>query len=132
MGSHDTISASKILTSLFAIGAVEQLTDGRKGKRRGLIFVHLLNLAAMCAVALFPLNGSFDTKLVAHRCQPTPQQLRLRSSHQTEICYLVRNQWHPQVSVEGSVEAPLALPLTKVLHTQRRPGVTIYMVQYQQ
>ena len=87
--------------------------------------------ASFTAFASYNQELLAEAKLVVHRCQPTPQQLHLPESRQREICYLVRNRWHPHASVDGSVEALLAHPQTKVLHTERCQGVTVYKVRFE-
>ena len=45
------------------------------------------------------------------------------------ICYLVRDEWHPHVSVDSSVEDLLRHPRVKVLEAKHFPGMSVYKVR---
>lgn len=72
-----------------------------------------------------------EAQLVVRRSKPTPAELDWPAARTDGTCYLIRNEWHPHVTVDGSVEALLAHPQTTVLHTERCSGVTIYKVRLQ-
>lgn len=67
-------------------------------------------------------------ELISYPSRNTPEELAMPDGKDT--CYLVRNEWHPHKSVDGSVEALLAHPRTEVLHTERCTGVTVYKVRF--
>ena len=69
-----------------------------------------------------------DAAMVVQRCRPRPDQLELPPSYDGP-CYVVRNHWHPHVTVDDSVEALLADPQVEVLHTASWNGVTISKVR---
>ena len=69
-----------------------------------------------------------DAAMVIRRCRPRPDQLELPQAYDGP-CYVVRNHWHPHVTVDDSVEALLADPQVEVLHTASWNGVTISKVR---
>lgn len=68
-------------------------------------------------------------KLIVRRSAPTPAQLELPADRPDDVCYLVRDHWHPHVSVDGSVEALLQHPDVKLLEEQRFVGISVYKVR---
>lgn len=67
-----------------------------------------------------------DAQLVVRRCQPDPDSLDWPSDRTDNLCFVIRNEWHPNIRVDGSVEELLAHPRTSILHAERFEGVTIY------
>ena len=69
------------------------------------------------------------SKLRVYRSTPDPAHLQLPERSIDDICYLVRDHWHPHVSVDGSVEALLAHPRVQVLDHADFAGISVHKVR---
>lgn len=67
-------------------------------------------------------------QLVVRRSAPDPAALKLPEGYEGP-CYLVRNEWHPHVTVDDSIERLLEAPGVEVLNTSKWPGVTVSKVR---
>jgi hypothetical protein len=67
-----------------------------------------------------------DARLVVHRADADPAALRVAERSRDGVFYLLRDEWHPHVTVDGSIEALLADPRIEILATQRFAGITIH------
>jgi hypothetical protein len=67
--------------------------------------------------------------LVVRRSQPDPSALELPPDRPDDVCYLVRNHWHPHVSVDGSVETLLEHPAVERIEAARFAGVSVYKIR---
>ena len=70
-----------------------------------------------------------NAQFVIRPSKPTPGELDWPARHTDRTCYVIRNEWHPNILVDGSVEALLAHQDTSVLQTRRFTGVTVYKVR---
>ena len=70
-----------------------------------------------------------DAALVVRRSLADPNALELPDDRPDDVCYLVRDHWHPHVSVDGSVEALLAHPAVELLEQRRFAGVSVYKIR---
>jgi len=61
-----------------------------------------------------------------------PSQLEPEARASGDVCYVVRNEWHPHPSIDSSVEDLLSHPLVEVLETARFHGMTVYKVRITQ
>ena len=64
-----------------------------------------------------------------HRSDADPQNLQLAERMRDDVCYLVRDHWHPHVSKDGSVEALLAHPRVTVLEAKHWNGISVYKIR---
>ena len=62
-------------------------------------------------------------ELRVYRSASDPDDLHLQERMRPgdDVCYLVRNEWHPHESVDGSIEDLLVHPRVTVLETHRFP-----------
>lgn len=70
-----------------------------------------------------------EAQLITRPCKPTPSALDWPAKATGDICYVLRNTWHPDITVDGSVEALLARPDTSILESHRFPGINIYKLR---
>ncbi|MCB9877023.1 MAG: glycosyltransferase family 39 protein [Planctomycetes bacterium] len=70
-----------------------------------------------------------DARLLVRRSHPTPQALELPADRPDDICYLVRDRWHPPLTADRSVEALLSDPHVEVLETRRFTGIDVHKVR---
>lgn len=70
-----------------------------------------------------------EAQLIIRRCKPTPAELDWPSDAKDDTCYVIRNEWHPGVQIDGSVEALVAHPDTSILATYRCDGISIYKLR---
>ena len=72
-----------------------------------------------------------NAALIIRRCKSAPAQLDWPPQRKDRTCFVIRNEWHPNIQVDPSVEELLAHPNTSVVHAERFRGVTIYKVEIQ-
>ncbi len=63
------------------------------------------------------------------RTAADPARLRLGERMRDDICYLVRDHWHPHESVDGTLEALLRDPRVEVLERHPFTGITVHKVR---
>lgn len=68
-------------------------------------------------------------KLRIYPSQATPAELTRPPAPPDDICYVVRNQWHPNVSVDDTVERLLEDAHVEVLERVPFTGVTVHKVR---
>ncbi len=68
-------------------------------------------------------------KLRVYRCSADPAKLDLAARGKDDICYLVRDEWHPHRTVDSSVEDLLDSPRIQLLASQRFAGVQVHKVR---
>lgn len=69
------------------------------------------------------------SKLRVYRSSRDPAQLQLAQRSADDVCYLVRDHWHPHVSVDDSIEALLANPRVQVLDRADFAGISVHKVR---
>ncbi|MCK5943205.1 MAG: glycosyltransferase family 39 protein [Planctomycetes bacterium] len=69
-----------------------------------------------------------QAQLVIRRSAASPAELPLAAGFDG-VFYLVRNEWHPHVSVDDTIERLIADAAVEVLHAERCTGVTVYKVR---
>jgi hypothetical protein len=67
--------------------------------------------------------------LRVYRSAADPAALDLPRRMRDDICYVVRDEWHPPTSIDRSVEDLLQHPRITVLETHRFSGITVYKVR---
>lgn len=67
--------------------------------------------------------------LRVYRSVADPAQLQLAERSRDDVCYLVRDHWHPHRTVDDTVERLLANPRVEVLATGTFPGITVHKVR---
>ena len=68
-------------------------------------------------------------RLRVYHTAPDPAALRLAERSRDDVCYLVRDRWHPNEAVDDSHEALLRHPRVEVLETHTFRGVTVRKVR---
>ena len=58
-----------------------------------------------------------------------PELLNIKARSVDDVCYLVRDHWHPHVSVDGSIEALLEHPRVQVLESKHFQGISVHKVR---
>lgn len=58
-----------------------------------------------------------------------PAQLLMPERNRDDVCYLVRDEWHPHRSVDGSIEQLLENPRVTVLEARHFVGMSVYKVR---
>lgn len=77
-----------------------------------------------------------NTKLAAgaalfvHRSSSDPARLRATTPMRDDVCYLVRDQWHPHPSIDHTIEDLLTNPRVQVLETRHFVAVTVHKVRF--
>lgn len=74
------------------------------------------------------LLANAELRVYASNSDPDQLGLDARMRRGDDVCYLVRNEWHPHRSVDASIEELLGHDRVKVLETQRFTGMTVYKV----
>jgi hypothetical protein len=64
-----------------------------------------------------------------YRTASDPAAMRLDERMRDDICYLVRDHWHPHESVDGTLEALLRHPRIEVLERHPFTGITVHKVR---
>jgi hypothetical protein len=64
-----------------------------------------------------------------YRSTSNPAGLDLAHRSPDQVCYLVRDQWHPHPSRDHTIEDLLQHPAVHVLETKRFPGIAVYKVR---
>ncbi len=77
---------------------------------------HNQNLLTHAALRVYP-------------CAADPADLDLGHRQRDDICYLVRDEWHPAYEVDHTVEDLVQHPRITVLETKRFQGLTVYKVR---
>lgn len=67
--------------------------------------------------------------LRVYRSARDPAQLQLAERSVDDVCYLVRDPWHPHRTVDDTVERLLTNPRVEVLATSTFPGITVHKVR---
>jgi 4-amino-4-deoxy-L-arabinose transferase-like glycosyltransferase len=63
------------------------------------------------------------------RTAADPAALRLGDRMRDDVCYLVRDHWHPHVSVDATLEALLRHPRVEPLEQHSFTGITVHKVR---
>jgi len=76
-------------------------------------------------------NAELSAKaaLRVYRSVADPAQLQLAERSRDDVCYLVRDHWHPHRTVDDTVERLLTDPRVEVLATGSFPGITVHKVR---
>jgi len=69
-----------------------------------------------------------NAKMLVYRSRPTPDQLPICPACERDVCFVVRDQWHPHVSVDDSVEQLLAHDRVEVMEVRRFTGLSVYKI----
>ncbi|MEO6596416.1 MAG: glycosyltransferase family 39 protein [Planctomycetota bacterium] len=64
-----------------------------------------------------------------YRCSGDPTKLSMPERGRDDVCYLVRDHWHPHRTVDGSVEDLLKHPHVMVLEAKHFTGMSVYKVR---
>lgn len=64
-----------------------------------------------------------------YRTAADPAAMRLDERMRDDVCYLVRDHWHPHESVDGTLEALLRHPRIEVLERHPFTGITVHKVR---
>ena len=79
-------------------------------------------------VAFTPdLRGA--AKLLVRQSESTPAAMVLPPDRPDDVCYLVRDAWHPAITANSTIEDLLRHPAVKLLAEQRFTGITVYKVR---
>ncbi|MBL8729430.1 MAG: glycosyltransferase family 39 protein [Planctomycetes bacterium] len=70
-----------------------------------------------------------NAALRVYRTASDPADLRLDERMRDDVCYLVRDHWHPHESVDGTLEALLRNPRVEVLERHPFTGITVHKVR---
>jgi hypothetical protein len=81
-------------------------------------------LLSSAALRIYPCDG--DPAKLESPGAPFGLAPRMRPDH---TCYLVRDEWHPSVAKDSSVEDLLRHPRVKVLEAKHFTGMSVYKVQ---
>ncbi len=115
---------------------VKNLTDATSPARIGdAVRKRLGGMLGDYAERMFRDFAEHNQKLLAgaalrvYRSVGDPAQLDLEHRMRDDVCYLVRDHWHPHVSRDGSVEALLAHPRVRVLEAKNFVGISVYKVR---
>jgi 4-amino-4-deoxy-L-arabinose transferase-like glycosyltransferase len=69
------------------------------------------------------------SRLRVYRSAADPSQLQLRERSVDDVCYLVRDHWHPHESVDSTVETLLQNPRVQVLAKADFVGITVHKIR---
>ena len=67
--------------------------------------------------------------LRVYRSAADPTELQMAQRSVDDVCYLVRDHWHPHRTVDDTVERLLTNPRVEVLATGTFPGITVHKVR---
>ncbi|MBX3461691.1 MAG: glycosyltransferase family 39 protein [Planctomycetes bacterium] len=67
--------------------------------------------------------------LRVYRTAADPAALRLDERMRDDVCYLVRDHWHPHPAIDGSLEALVQHPRVEVIERRAFPGITVHKVR---
>lgn len=70
-----------------------------------------------------------NSKLRVYRSAADPDQLQLRERSKDDVCYLVRDRWHPHPSVDSTVETLLQSPRVQVVAKAEFVGITVHKIR---
>lgn len=70
-----------------------------------------------------------NAALRVHPSSGDPDRLRATAPMRDDVCYLVRDEWHPHPAIDHTIEDLLAHPRVEVLETRRFVAVTVHKVR---